>query len=111
MAAISTKAGSERLSNLHIFPPHEGIEATSLHHRLLKLEHHIVQHRQLVCCAGARRIEKGMSRNEGIVSSDGGKRGFVGDEYYGFHAAATEPSGTFSYCSPAHTWTVQATDA
>jgi hypothetical protein len=35
MAAINPKAGSElRLSNLPIFPPVEGIEATNQHHRL-----------------------------------------------------------------------------
>jgi hypothetical protein len=54
MAAISTKAGGRRLLNLHIFPPHEGIEATTLLHRLLKLEHHIVQHRQACLLCGCK---------------------------------------------------------
>src|SRR5580704_5762357 len=44
--AIRIAAGSGCLSNLRIFPPYEGIEATNLHHRLLELEHLFVQHRQ-----------------------------------------------------------------
>src|ERR1700760_798306 len=47
MAAISVNAGSERSSNLRIFPPQEGIGATNLLHRHVKLEHPFVYHRQV----------------------------------------------------------------
>ena len=76
MAAINAKAGSERLSNLRIFPPQEGIGATNLHHRLIEIRAPIcTASSSLVCGTDARRIKEHMSRNAGSVSRNCRKRG------------------------------------